>query len=155
MQSVEEKKMRAESKKHETKNNQTTNVMTSEAELSRSQASMEQPPIWSPPSPPSQPRKRYAQPLNYEENPRKQSEQLFIPVSSLSLPSSEARKQRPPNDLSQPQVNPEPEAEPTEEPPILPERQNKVFRIRQQVEQGTGFFKIKRIASFEQQLLNR
>jgi hypothetical protein len=138
MQSVEEKKMRAESKKHETTNNQTTNVMTSEVEFSKSQASIEQPPIWSLPSPPTQPRKRYAQPLKYEENPRNQSEQLFIPVSSLSSLSSEAQKQRPPNDLPQPPVNPEPEAEPTEEPPILPERQNKVFRIRQQVEQGTG-----------------
>jgi hypothetical protein len=133
MQSVEEKKLRAESKKPE--NMTSTTMMTSEVELCRSQASLEQPPIWSPPSPPSQPRKRYAQPLNYEEQ---QSEQLFIPVSSLSSLNSEARTQRPPNDLPQPQVNPEPETEPTEEPPILPERQNKVFRIRQQVEQGTG-----------------
>ncbi len=136
MQSVEEKKLRAESKKPENMTGAT--MMTSEDELSRSQASVEQPPIWSPPSPPSQPRKRYAQPLNYEENPREQSEQLFLPVCSLSSLSSEARKQRPPNDLPQPQVNPEPEAEPMEEPPILPERQNKVFCIRQQVEQGTG-----------------
>jgi hypothetical protein len=133
MQSVEEKKLRAESKKSE--NIPATTMMTSEAELSRSQASIEQPPIWSPPSPPLQPQKRYAQPLKYEENPRNQSEQLFIPVRSLASPSSEARKQRPPNDLPQPPVSPEPEAEPKEEPPILPERQNKVFRIRQQVEQ--------------------
>ncbi len=136
MQSVEEKKLRAEIKKSE--NMPATTMMTSGAELSRSQASLEQPPIWSPPSPPTQPRKRYAQPLNYEEQPRQQSEQLLLPVSSLSSLSSEARKQRPPNDLPQPPVSPEPEVEPTEEPPILPERQNKVFRIRQQVEQGTG-----------------
>jgi hypothetical protein len=138
MQSVEEKKLRAESKNHETTNKQTTNVMTSEVELSRSQASIEQPPIWSPPSPPSQPRKCYAQPLNCEEQPRQKNEQLFIPVRSLSSLGSEAQKQRPPNDLPQSPANPEPEAEPTEEPPILPERLNKVFRIRQQVEQGTG-----------------
>jgi hypothetical protein len=153
MQSVEEKKLRAESKKPE--NRTAATMMTSEAELSRSQASIKQPPIWSPPSPPSQPRKRYAQPLNGEEQPRQQYEQLFIPVSSLSSLSSEARKQRPPNDLPQPPMNPEPEVEPTEEPPILPERQNKVFRIRQQVEQGTGncyTFQIKHIVSFEQQL---
>jgi hypothetical protein len=136
MQSVEEKKLRAESKKSE--NMPAATMMTSEVELSRSKASIEQPPIWSPPSPPSKPRKCYAQPLNGEEQPRQQSEQLFIPVRSLSSPSSEARKQRPPDDRPQSQVNPEPEAEPTEEPPILPERQNKVFRIRQQVEQGTG-----------------
>jgi hypothetical protein len=155
MQSVEEKKLRAESKKPENKTAAT--MMTSEVELSRSQASMEQPPIWSPPSPPLQPRKRYAQPLNYEEQPRQQYEQLFIPVSTLTSPISEARKQRPPNDLPQPPVNPEPEAEPMEEPPILPERQNKVFRIRQQVEQGTGTFfsiKIKHIVNFEQHNLS-
>ncbi len=138
MQSVEEKKLKAESKKPENMTGAT--MMTSGVELSRSQASIEQPPIWSPPSPPSQPRKRYAQPLNYEKNPRNQSEQLFLPVSSLSLPSSEARKQRLSNDLPQPPVNPESEDEPREEPPILPERQSKVFRIRQQVEQGTGTF---------------
>jgi hypothetical protein len=150
MQSVEEKKLRAESKKYETMIT-TTNVMTSEVELSRSQASLEQPPIWSPPSPPLQPRKRYGQPLNGEEQPRQQSEQLFIPVRSLSSLSSEAQTQRPLND--QPPVNPEPEVEPTEEPPILPERQNKVFHFRQQVEQGTGTFfsiKIKHIVNFEQ-----